>query len=150
MREDVIKYSPFEDNFTLDVHKRYYSIKGAKVAEKAFIAFHHLLTDKGYNLLRGSPASSRLFWTMHNHGKLRSQRGRMAQLLPHLFNAYCLLLACWLHNSWRCSCKSANHATRTSCQWILPAESYWFQHTLTSIHHSKPVQFYLHGSINIL
>jgi hypothetical protein len=55
MREDVMKYSPFKDNFTLHVHNRYYSIKGAKAAEKAFIASNHLLTDKGYNLLRGFP-----------------------------------------------------------------------------------------------
>ncbi len=82
-----MKYSPFEDNFTLHVRNRYYSIKGAKAAEKAFIASNHLLTDNGYNLLRGSPGSSRLFWTMHTHGKLRSQRGRMARLLPHLFHA---------------------------------------------------------------
>jgi|688.fasta_scaffold109733_1 predicted GIY-YIG superfamily endonuclease len=87
MRGDVIKYHPFEDNFTLHVNNRYYSIKGAKAAEKAFIASHQLLTDKGYNLLRGSPGSSRLFWTMHNHGKLRNQCGRMATLLPQLFNA---------------------------------------------------------------
>ncbi len=84
MQADVMKYVPFDDNFKLHVHSRHYYVKGAKAAENAFIASNLLFTDRGYNILKGAPGSSYLFWTIHTHGKLLSQRGNIATLLPHL------------------------------------------------------------------
>jgi len=72
----------------MHIHSRHYTIQGAKAAERAYITDHHLLSKKGYNTLPGAPGASRLFWTMHTKGRLKSQHGAIATLLPHLHGTH--------------------------------------------------------------